>query len=83
MSNDGLDYFAGFVCFKTGHKVADNQFNLNSWVAKIPDDETQAAVLELESIFKSTNGPITCDQPGILERMLKKAETVQISHKQG
>lgn len=35
LANDGLEYLAGYVCFKTGHKVAEDEFNPNSWVKKV------------------------------------------------
>lgn len=87
LANDGMEYLAGFVCHKTKQIVAE-EFNSNSWVGKvsegglkIPDKEAEAAVLHLEKIFKSTNGLNICDKPGILKRMLNRAEEVQIGLK--
>lgn len=89
LSNNGLEYFTGFVCAKTKHDVSEeDQFNPNSWVAKvsegglnIPDQAAEAAVMGLEAIFKVVNGSYVCDKPGVLTRMLTKANQVQISEK--
>lgn len=87
LANDGMEYLAGFVCHKT-KQIVTEEYNSSSWVGKvsegglkIPDKETEAAGLRLENIFKSINGQNICDKPGILKRMLNRAEEVKISLK--
>lgn len=87
LSDDGMEYLTGFVCHKT-NQVVSEEFDAESWVAKvsegglkIPDRVAKGAARHLEKIFQQTNGQRICEKPGIINRMLKRADKVDISLK--
>lgn len=77
--NDALEYLGGYVCYKTQSNVQRLNENVDddtdSWVAKV----SEGGLVTPNS--KDINGDFICDKPGLLARMIKKAELIDISKK--